>query len=301
MRLHRFEFSAAVLLMVIFGIAGVVVPGRLESVGVPDECFLREGSSACRSLLDTFYAIRRDEASWLMGVGAGLFPVLIGLILGAPLVAREIEARTATLIWSLTGRRAMWMLQRLAAPLLVLVIGSGVLAILASQLLHASRPVTFTPELDQLGAQGPTFVARALMAFGLALLIGAVTGRTLSAFLVAGGLAFILATAGTQAMYALTAQAASSWRGSDAGWLIELRERYRWPDGRLVTRQELDGIEEGQLNPDDWIAMNLTREVYGLARSDFGLLEGLETGVAGASGLVAIGLTFVVIARRRAE
>jgi hypothetical protein len=300
-RLHRFEVGTVVLLMMLAGIAGVIVPGRLQSVGVPDECFAREGTPACRSVLETFFAIRRDEASWMMGIGAGLFPVLLGLIVGAPLVARELEHRTAALAWSLTGRRSRWLLDRVLGPMLLLVAGTSLLGLLAGALLDAAYPTGLIPALDQLGSQGPTFVARAVMAFGMALLVGAILGRSLGALLVAGILALAMATVGVQALYAITAQTAASWRPAEVGWLIELRERYRWPDGRLATREEIEAIENGEPSPDDWIASNLQREVYGLPDDDFQLLESLETLVAGGIGVAAVVLTFPVVARRRVD
>src|SRR5215211_7868457 len=69
-----------------------------------------------------------------------LFPVVAGLLAGGPIVARELEAGTARLAWSLGPSRLRWFVQR-ALPILAMA-GFACLAIglTAEALLHLLNP-----------------------------------------------------------------------------------------------------------------------------------------------------------------
>ena len=49
-----------------------------------------------------------DQAAAFAKVGVLAAPILMGLFLGVPLVARELESRTAPLAWSLSRSRRRW-------------------------------------------------------------------------------------------------------------------------------------------------------------------------------------------------
>jgi hypothetical protein len=302
-RLQRFEILAAAGVIALIAAAAVFVPGRLTALGVPAECFAHEGLPGCRDLLDVFYSIRANEASWMLGVGAGLFPVAIGLLLGTPIVAREVELGTTSLAWSLTGDRSRWLIQRLVPGLAVLVLGLSLLGILGSAVLHATEPAGVDPRLDQLGSQGPSFVARGVMALGLALLVGSLLGRTLSGFVVSGLLCLALVIVGAPALYTLLASEWAVWRDAPSDgrtpMIIEFGERYREPSGRVLSWDEFDAIYASQPNPEPWIEDHLIRSVYGLPVDGFGDLERAETALALGIGAVSIALAFPVVAHRR--
>jgi len=66
----------------------------------------------------------------LKAAGAGLFiaPVLTGVLLGAPLFARDLESGTAALVLSQSVGRPRWLAVKLAMTALVVVVAAGVLS-----------------------------------------------------------------------------------------------------------------------------------------------------------------------------
>ena len=140
---------------------------------------------ACEAITSRYYETEGMASTLLNAAWAA--PFVMGVILGAPLVAREIDGRTAQMSWSLSRSRTVWLLRRVA-----FVIGLGVvlLAVLAvtSELLAAAI-VTDRP-LDEdftwHGRRGLLVVARGLGAMAIGVLVGALIGRVLPAVLAAG-------------------------------------------------------------------------------------------------------------------
>ena len=64
-------------------------------------------------------------------------PGVLGIILGVPIVARELEMRTTALAWSLTPSRSRWLLARFLPMLLVGVVGLGITGWLGTVLFDA--------------------------------------------------------------------------------------------------------------------------------------------------------------------
>ena len=149
--------------------------------------------AACEAVLSAYY----DAYNWgtnLVNL-AWLAPFGMGVILGAPLVAREIEGRTAQLAWSLSRSRVGWLLRRIA---FVSLFGLALLAVLAvsSELLTAAMfpEKTLGEDFIYFGRRGLPVVARGVGAIMLGVLVGALIGRVLPAILAAAlviGLAFI--------------------------------------------------------------------------------------------------------------
>lgn len=139
-------------------------------------------AATCRSLID-WGNVLTGAAPILSGV-VTVAPFAVGLFLGAPLVAREIEHRTAPIAWSLSLSRQRWLATR-ALPILVLVaVALLVLGQAAELLLRAT-------EQNELGFRhyamhGPLIPARGLAVFGIGLVVGLVLGRVLPAILVTG-------------------------------------------------------------------------------------------------------------------
>jgi hypothetical protein len=112
---------------------------------------------------------------------ATVAPFVVGLLLGAPLVSREIENRTAHIAWSLSPSRRRWLVGR-AVPLALLV-GLSLLALgQASQVLEATNYPDGRGFMDY-GSHGPLIAARGLAIFGLGILVGLAAGRVLPAIL----------------------------------------------------------------------------------------------------------------------
>jgi hypothetical protein len=112
-------------------------------------------------------------------------PILLGALVGAPLVAREFEQRTHLLIWMQSIPRARWL-----TVMVGLVLGAGLLAaggVLAlllwwyspfAHLLGRFRP----PAYD---FSGPVLPAATVLALALGIVAGTLTRRSVAAILLA--------------------------------------------------------------------------------------------------------------------
>lgn len=138
--------------------------------------------AACQAFLTEYY----ETESWASNLTnlAWVAPFGMGVILGAPLVAREIDAGTAQLAWSLSRSRVGWLIRRIA---FVTLFGLALLAILAigSELLTAAifPDRTLDEDFVWFGRRGVPIVARGVGAILLGVLVGAVIGRVLPAVL----------------------------------------------------------------------------------------------------------------------
>lgn len=114
--------------------------------------------------------------------GLPLLMVLIGVLVGAPLVAREVEQRTQLVAWTQSVTRRRWYATKTAVLAMALAL-SGLLAGAAND--HAQIP------LDRGGLTSTRWIwffsvdlapaAEAVLAFALAAAIGAYLRRTLPA------------------------------------------------------------------------------------------------------------------------
>jgi ABC-type transport system involved in multi-copper enzyme maturation permease subunit len=123
-------------------------------------------------------------------------PALIGMFLGAPLIARELEARTLRLTWSQAVTRRRWLAVKLSLPASAAAIVAGVISLAVTWWSRPIDQAAALPAHDQgldlpnqfdplvFGARGLVPVGYALLAFALGAVAGAVLRRTLAAMAV---------------------------------------------------------------------------------------------------------------------
>ncbi|MDX8032062.1 ABC transporter permease subunit [Lentzea sp. BCCO 10_0856] len=143
--------------------------------------------STCGLAAQEFQAVWFDR----MKIGQLLvlaLPALIGLFCGAPLFARELEQGTHVLAFTQSVSRTRWMATKfavVAAPALVVLV---VLQLLVTGWLNAAGklgPLVSGPFVySNFGTSGLAPVSYALFTFGLGMLVGALSGRTLAAMAV---------------------------------------------------------------------------------------------------------------------
>ncbi|MCQ8836446.1 translation initiation factor IF-2 [Streptomyces malaysiensis] len=155
----------------------------------------RDGTSptadALRHLSDTYRTPLLNTGRLLIAL-----PALIGVFIGAPLFARELETGTHRLVWTQSVGRTRWLIAKLALPLTAVTTGTAVLAALYTWWWRAARP-----QLQDIAwgtavpfdATGPAAVALAPPAFLLGAAAGLLLRRTVPAMAVTLG-----ATAGVQ-------------------------------------------------------------------------------------------------------
>jgi hypothetical protein len=111
-----------------------------------------------------------------------VLPALVGLFVGAPLLAREFEQGTHRLVWTQGITRLHWLTTKLGLLLSAVVLASGIAALLGIW-YRATVDRNATP-FQGFDAQGPVLIAYALFAVALAITAGALIRRTLPAMLV---------------------------------------------------------------------------------------------------------------------
>ncbi|MGA8295687.1 MAG: hypothetical protein WB770_01435 [Acidimicrobiales bacterium] len=181
-RMERSLYLVAVPLLALIAVL-LAIAGLHQEAAWTTYSNLRCGqpgsSSGCMSAADSYYSASRFSST---GVVVGfLVPGLLGLVLGAPIVAREFGQSTNRLAWTQSISRTRWLLLKLAV---------GALATAA--LVAALTPVfqwwtgavqrgdrIVPPNFD---VSGIVPVAYALFAFMLGALLGALVRRTGWAF-----------------------------------------------------------------------------------------------------------------------
>ena len=183
-RMHRWEgtffIGGALLLSAALAILAWQIAASRETILACYEHSFETLSAECRSTIE--WGNTLGGAVGILVAITTVAPFAAGIFLGAPLLSREIEHRTAPMAWSLRPSRRGWLLWRTAPLLLALFI---VLLVLG----QASAFVFDTVEDVELGFRqygmfGPILAARGLAIFGVGVLVGLVVGRVLPALLV---------------------------------------------------------------------------------------------------------------------
>lgn len=233
--------------MALLAAAAVVVRRNLAALNVPTSCFaelLATGpvaGSTCVTSAVNFFTIDNSQAVPLMQV-MGIAPLIAGVLLGVGLVSREIETGTAGLAWSLSGSRARWLVGRVVPVATVLVVLLVVLAIASNDLVEAREPwVQPGQSLVDRDAHGLILVLRGLVAFVLALIVGAVVGRTLPSV--------ILATVVVVAMSAVGVSLSSEWLKASIEYTTTRVDAVSLPGGLAFGSMSRDA--NGVVIPDD--------------------------------------------------
>jgi hypothetical protein len=182
-RQHRAEIYVVVaifaLLTPVLIVSGIGLASAYQRLGAA-ACVGHANLPNCEVIyraLDAPYALISNALPWPVN----LFPALLAMFVGAPLVAREFEHGTFRTVWTQSVTRLQWLGTKLG-----LVLGGCVLASLALSLLLTWW---YTPYAQLLGKFNPAFfnleglapVARMIFALALAVCLGAALRRTIPA------------------------------------------------------------------------------------------------------------------------
>jgi hypothetical protein len=281
-RIHRFEILFVLALAALLGVSAWIIADQIRSLGLTDSlCWPRTengdyATPACDRMMNTYWGVEGQGA--LVRVGLTIAPSLLGIILGVPIVARELELRTAGFSWALTPSRLRWLAARFLPMLLVGVVGLVVLAWAGTTLFDAMWLARRGADLTEIAGQGTALVGRGLAGIAVALLIGSLVGRTMPALLIAVvalGAWGLVAVPQAQAMLARersvwVRQDDDSWRYggsaltySDFGTFDTARSGLPGEPGARVDEQDMYaeterqiaaacGVQPGDPNDDDY-------------------------------------------------
>ncbi len=108
-------------------------------------------------------------------------PLLIGIFIGAPLVAREIEQGTHRLVWTQSVTRRRWLLIKLAGVVAVAAVVGAILAVLMMWWRQPWDLIRSSFDGAGFDFEGVMPIAYSLFALSLGLLAGTLIRRTLPA------------------------------------------------------------------------------------------------------------------------
>lgn len=322
-RTYRFESVAIAAAASFLAIAALYVAAQLNGAAVETGCIQQwfaavdpfEVTAACEQSMQTFGAINEGQAGKVMA-GMALLPFVAGLLLGVPLVAREVEQRTATLAWSLQSSRRRWFVKRaiIAATALAAVLA---VPAAAAEFLEPARQPWLDPATTAFrdyGLRGPLIVFRGLAALSLGLLVGAVIGRVLPALIVGVVGAIVLVWILLAAQWALlpepemlpaSATEAGGRDGLQTGEGPEFRDRA----GNVVTWEEIlsrapypdSSSELGEADPRfyEWLESEFEMYQAFIPGEKLGIVAVREAAGLSIFSVVMIGLTTFIVDRRR--
>ena len=258
-------------------------------------------SESCRSTIEWGNVLA--GAVGILGATSTFAPFPAGIFLGAPLVAREIEHRTAPIAWSLSLSRRRWLAGR-TLPLLVLI---GVVLLALGQ---ASELLLSTAEESELGFRhygmfGPLIAARGLAVCAIGVVVGLALGRVLPAVLVTA-LAAVTLTAGLSIGRDLIMGAESVWRpmGDQSETVHMVYDSGFRSDttGEIITwEQAYNEYPEAFNEMGEGAPPDMTSVWRIVPPGRFGLFVTREFGVLAVMIVAIGGLTVVLVGSRRPE
>jgi hypothetical protein len=159
-------------------ISGFHILSVVQQLRLTTSCANNQETGTCSLAHYEYY--RQTFIEEMIGVlWLYLFPLLIGLFVGAPLIAREWEQGTYRLAWTQSISRSRWLTHRLGILAVVILLTSIISALLASWWADPQISVSNTWSLYDIRGLMP--IASALFAFALGTACGTLLRKTLPA------------------------------------------------------------------------------------------------------------------------
>ncbi len=192
-RQHRAQAVACLIMFAALAAYAVVLGMQMRSAFGADGvagCMAHSGGAGCPAAITSFVdRFARGGSSALIGIPLVAIPGLLGAVVGAPLLGRELERGTWRLAWSQTVPRTRWLVAKLGLVTGGLVVfGAAVTAVMTWYHEPLDR-VSSRLQPVPLNSGGVTFTASLLCAFGLAVLAGLLLRNAIAA-MVAGYIAW---------------------------------------------------------------------------------------------------------------
>jgi hypothetical protein len=310
-RMHRWEVLASAAGVALLTAAMLWFAWQLRTLAAANPGCVDPTAYApgCTQLGQRFYELS-SKGEWLSYFSWGA-PFGMGLVLGVPLVSREVEHRTANIAWTLSRSRTWWLVRRAAFLVLVLVALLLVLAMVGEVLASAQMPgLHLERDFAWYGRRGGLIVVRGLASLGIGVLLGAMLGRVMPAVLLAAFASVLVFAAISLGMDRwLEGDAIVQPFGVDRAGGRALGQRIELPSGKLVTygdfpyhgetwdvEGEIFGAAADIGHPDRIIGWDRELLVPGRLYPQIVLRESAVVG--GTAVLLALATIFVVSRRR---
>jgi hypothetical protein len=304
-RLELLLFLAAAVLLVVASV--LIAWGASGARTAFDACYQASGTDTNCGTSPSL----NDFSLWggFAKLGALLTPFALGLFLGVPVVAREIEGRTAGIAWTLSRSRSRWLIQRVL-PLAVVVIVLAAAVGIGSEFVTRTNPfaeLAANPGFADYTSRGVLLPVRAIAVLLLAIAVGAMVPRQLPALLLAGAI--------TLALFVGLSIGMDTWMTAEAGPIPIDESRFgsfgegprifdiAYRDdatGEVITMNDFYNrygdvaIPDGEQGPEGF-----TQVAIGISGDQYGVWVLRESALLGALALTSAGLAALVVRRRR--
>jgi hypothetical protein len=267
-------------------------------------CGTAHAADACQFVYP--FQKTHGNAVQLLQMMNGLVPYAVGLVLGVPIVAHEIEHRTALIAWPIARSRLRWLAWRATPILLGALVLTGLLAAAAEQMSQAYLPKSDLGFL-LFGERGIPLVARALAALTLGVAIGTVTGRLLPALLVGIGLSVAMSIGfdAVRDRWLPSVELAGEQTPFENGNPMTTEILYRLPDGSIIGNEEGEARIEAAYEANNFEEPDpdtLPQPVfYGIGGDRYGDVVLRESLALAVLGTALGGIAIAAVQRRRPE
>jgi hypothetical protein len=302
LRLHRFELFAFGVAIIALVIGSFLAAAYVAGFTLPPYCLTFDGIIP----LGCDEALRAVDNARTIGALI-MSPLLIvtyaiGLFLGVPVIARELERGTVRLAWWLTPSRWRWYLARLLPILAAMALLTFAAGVALDRTFAANNPsLDMSKAFDGYGARGGLLAARAMFIFAVSVLVGSFIGRALPAVIIAAVVATIGLSGGMQVHQRILASEAVAIPmdpfegGQTAPGDLYIDQKFVLPDGTLVGYEYFNGSD-----PYDSQGNALYPQVMMVIPGErYRFVETREALALAGGTLVALLLAGFVVSRRR--
>ena len=187
-RQHRAQAVACLALfgaLAVLAIAlGIQMRTTFSDDGLP-ACLARSGGAGCPAAITSFVDRFSHGPGTIINVPLLAIPGFLGIVVGAPLLGRELERGTWRLAWSQTVPRTRWLFTKLGLVTGGLVVFGAAVTAVITWLHEPLNRVTSRLQPVPFNGEGLTFTTSLLCAFGLAVLAGLLLRNTIGAMVAA--------------------------------------------------------------------------------------------------------------------
>jgi hypothetical protein len=187
-RQHRSQAIACLSLLAALAVYAVVLGTSMRTAFGQDglvTCLARGQGTGCRAAIQAFTNRFGSEVNIAFWSVLLILPGLIGVLVGAPLIARELEYGTWRLAWSQTVPRAWWLTVKLALVTGGLVVFGAAMTALITWYRAPMDRLTGHLLPNIYDFEGLVLTAYILCAFGFAVLAGLLIRRSIPAMVAA--------------------------------------------------------------------------------------------------------------------
>jgi hypothetical protein len=310
-RQHRLQVLTTAGLVLVVGLTALVTSLPVRDAYHHEAlaaCLPPSTRPGCELIVNHFrgeFANLAEVARWLI-----LFPALIGVLIGAPLLAREFEHGTFRLAWTQGVSRRRWLLSKTLLLVVVVLAAAVALAGIAMWWRVPFDHVDGRMSPAAFDIEGLVVPAYALFALAVGILAGLVLRHTLPALAVAAGL-FLGARIGVEnllrpnylAPLHATSAGLSASPGGGRNWVLDnvLVDAV----GRVVSAAREDvaivHAQRAGVDPQQYLQLlGYHRIVTFQPASRFWTFQGIEAAIFVALAAAALAAAVALLRRRPA-